>query len=245
MVALPAVTASAALEHSRAHPSVRPGRSPDVPHPLDSRLRRLARALQAVRATLERVSDLVDPTEFYDVYRPLLGGWSADKLASGLRLPGVGPADDHPAAEVPSEDGAALLADVTVDIVSRHKGPSAGQTAILLLVDRIMGVTHGAETAAFQAEMRGYLPAPHAALLADVDERVCRWGSVGDAARDPDAPEALRRAHGEALNALAAMRAFHLGMASRYLRRTNVGTGASDFRAMLGEALRSTRASRV
>ena len=202
-----------------------------------------------MRATLERVSDLVDPTEFYDVYRPLLGGWSADKLASGLRLPGVGPADDLPAAEVPDTapiaEAAALLADVTVDLVSRHKGPSAGQTAILLLVDRILGVAHGPETAAFQAEMRGYLPAKHAALLADVDERVCRWGSVGDAARHPDAPEALRRAHGEALNALAAMRAFHLGMASRYLRRTNVGTGATDFRAMLGEALRSTRASRV
>ena len=44
-----------------------------------------------MRATLERVSDLIEPTEFYDVYRPLLGGWSADKLASGLRLPGVGP----------------------------------------------------------------------------------------------------------------------------------------------------------
>ena len=49
----------------------------------------------------------------------------------------------------------------------------------------------------------------------------------------------------QALDALAAMRAFHLGVASRYLRRTSVGTGASDFRSMLGEALQSTRDSRV
>ena len=47
------------------------------------------------------------------------------------------------------------------------------------------------------------------------------------------------RAH----SSIAAMRAFHLGIASRYLRRTQVGTGASDFRSMLNEALSSTRAT--
>ena len=37
------------------------------------------------------------------------------------------------------------------------------------------------------------------------------------------------------------MRAYHLGIASRYLRRTGTGTGGSDFRPMLGEAVQSTR----
>ena len=45
----------------------------------------------------------------------------------------------------------------------------------------------------------------------------------------------------EALDALAAVRAYHLRIASRYLRRTGTGTGGSDFRPMLGEAVQSTR----
>lgn len=160
---------------------------------------------------------MVDVDEFYDVYRPLLGGWAE----GGLKLRG---------------------ATTASDCVVRWKGPSAGQTALLLLLDMVLGVEHRAQVSSFQREMREhYLPAPHAQLLQDMAARLAQSGSTRHAAALPDAPDRVRQAHSEALDALAAMRAYHLGIASRYLRRTGTGTGGSDFRPMLGEAVQSTR----
>ena len=56
---------------------------------------------------------------------------------------------------------------------------------------------------------------------------------------------ALGRAHAEAIARLAAVRAFHMGMATNYLRAALKGTGESDFRSLLDEALKSTRATAV
>lgn len=185
-------------------------------------LRRTCRALRRVRQLLEALPAGVDPAEFYDVYRPLLGGWAG---RGGLLLKGATAADD-----------------TRVEC----KGPSAGQTAALILLDLVLGVRHGAETAGFQQEMRhAYLPGPHAALLEDMEARLAQHGSARDAARAPEAPEALRAAHSECLEGLAGMRAVHLGIASTYLRRTGTGTGGTDFRSMLGEAVKSTRESKV
>ena len=184
-------------------------------------LRRTGRALRRVRQLLEDIPAGVDPDEFYDIYRPLLGGWAG----RGLILKGATAADDK---------------------LVECKGPSAGQTAALILLDLVLGVRHRHETAGFQQEMRHeYLPGPHAQLLEDMESLLAQHGSARDAASLPEAPEALRAAHTEALEALAGMRACHLGIASRYLRRTGTGTGGSDFRSMLGEAVKSTRASVV
>ena len=122
----------------------------------------------------------------------------------------------------------------------------ARQTALLQLLDLFLGVAHKSETASFQQEMRDeYLPLKHAALLRDVGARLRASGSARDAAARTDAPARLRDAHSDALRALAAVRAFHLGIASRYLRRTGTGTGGSDFRTMLDEAVQATRKSVV
>ena len=61
----------------------------------------------------------------------------------------------------------------------------------------------------------------------------------------PQVAAELRAARRECTDALAAFRSFHLGMATKYLRRTDKGTGASDFRSMLKEAVESTREGRV
>ena len=42
------------------------------------------------KALLEAIPKHVDADEFYEVYRPLLGGWSEDKLPGGLLLCGTG-----------------------------------------------------------------------------------------------------------------------------------------------------------
>ena len=64
-----------------------------------------------------------------------------------------------------------------------------------------------------------------------------------DAAIAAGVSSRLAAAHGAAIDELAAMRAAHLGMASRYLRKALKGTGGSDFRTMHHEGLHSTRAS--
>lgn len=180
------------------------------------------RAVKEAHASLKSIYDLVDVGEFYDIYRPLLGGWAG----RGLRLPSLGGGD---------EGGAAYVAN--------SGGPSAGQTAIVILIDLALGVEHGPKLKGFQLEMREYLPREHRELIAAFDADVQRAGSVRTAALAAGAAKALVDAHAAALKALASMRAYHLGIATHYLRRSLKGTGGSDFRSMLDEGLRSTRKS--
>ena len=174
-----------------------------------------------VRALLSHVDDLVDMDEFYDVYRLLLGGWGSE----GLVLHGVGSAEQA--------------------AVASHDGPSAGQTAILICVDLVLGTQHGPNLAQFQGGMRHYLPAPHRDLIERLDAGLRASGSLRTAAIAAGPRSSLASAHAAALHALAGMRAFHKGMATKYLRKALKGTGGSDFRALLDEGLRATRASKV
>lgn len=99
----------------------------------------------------------------------------------------------------------------------------------------------GPRLAAFQAEMRTYMPAPHAELLATVEAQLRAAGTLAGFATAQSAPPSLRAAYADACKALAALRAFHLGIATYYLQRALKGTGGSDFRTLLDEGLASTR----
>ena len=77
---------------------------------------RMAAALREVRQLLQRVYAEVDRDEFYDAYRLLLSGFT------GLKLSGV--------PGISGEEEVTLV------------GPSAGQTALLMLIDTVMGVQH-------------------------------------------------------------------------------------------------------
>jgi hypothetical protein len=115
-----------------------------------------------------------------------------------------------------------------------------------MLIDSVLGVSHGTLGSNFRHEMRtGYLPSPHATLLQRTEEKLRATGSLRHAAAEPGACPRLVLAHAAAADALAAVRAFHLKIASRYLRRTGVGTGGSDFRALLRENLAATRRAKV
>ena len=60
------------------------------------------------------------------------------------------------------------------------------------------------------------------------------------------APDELKQAYSKACKALSALRAYHLGFATHYLKAALKGTGGSDFRSLLDEGLVSTReAARV
>ena len=90
-------------------------------------------------------------------------------------------------------------------------GPSAGQTAILILIDNVMGVTHSPRMHEFRKSMYEYLPAKHGQLLRDIDADLALSGTVREAAAKVGEDSELARASADALSSLAAMRAFHLG----------------------------------
>ena len=66
-------------------------------------------------------------------------------------------------------------------------------------------------------------------------------GTLRNLATAPEAPESLAKAYAGACEALGSLRAYHLGVATHYLRRALTGTGVSDFRSLLDEGVRSTR----
>lgn len=212
---------------------------------------RLTGALTDVVDLLGEIEQMVEPDIFYDVYRPLLGGW--DEV--GLELEGVPPNEEQPpekAADVAASPSTspslstAVAASRGLWRVVHHKGPSAGQTAILMLVDAVLGVHHGPLGCSFRREMRDkYLPRQHAKLLASIEAELEKWGSLHEAAADVHAPVALVSAHNAAVDALIAMRKRHMRVASNYLRKTSTGTGGSDFRTLLGENVAATRRTRI
>eukprot|EP00966_Prymnesium_polylepis_P277203 6404771-Prymnesium_polylepis.1 len=216
---------------------------------------RTASALRATRETLlPNVYDVVGKEEFYDAYRPCLGGFNGLKFVGigveGERGGGDGVAGSahggdvaEGAAAAAPADGGSEDDDVRVTREVTLVGPSAGQTAILMLIDAVLGVSHGTQTASFRQAMLGYLPLKHAALVRDVTAQIAEGGSVRDAATRAGEASPLARAHADALARLAAVRAFHMGMATSFLRAALKGTGDSDFRSLLDEALRSTRAA--
>ena len=197
-------------------------------------------AIDDARALLPWVYTGVDVAEFYDVYRPLLSGWGE----RGLRLPAVGSTPRSSQGGVSkggvAARGAAGADEEEVEIVSRHGGPSAGQTAIIMLIDMALGVNHGPQLQAFQHAMREYMPSEHRALLVEFASRVARTGSLGDAAGAPTAPRELVAAHAAAIESLGEMRRYHYRIASHFLRPALSGTGGSDFRSMLNEGVKST-----
>ena len=130
-------------------------------------------------------------------------------------------------------------------MVSMHAGPSAGQTAIIILLDMALGVVHGPKLGGFQQEMREYMPTEARELLQAFEEDVRKCGSLRSAVDAANAPESLVSAHAAAIKSLGAMRAAHFAIATHFLKRSLKGTGGSDFRAMLSEGLAATKGSAV
>eukprot|EP00041_Stephanoeca_diplocostata_P017032 m.338878 g.338878 ORF g.338878 m.338878 type:complete len:487 (+) comp20569_c0_seq2:268-1728(+) len=190
----------------------------------------LSTMMKECRKVFQAGKSLVDVDEFYNVYRPLLGGFHPD----GVRFAGVGGDDDG--------------------VLVRCKGPSAGQHVMFMLLDILLSVEHGEATEFrnFQVEMVAeYMPQEHRQLVADLTARICASGTTmrafatGDVQRMDrkrvpiagSAVSSLATAYNAALASLRSFRMFHLGVASRYLQHTGTGTGNSSFRDMLHQAV--------
>lgn len=206
-------------------------------------LRELALCIRRCRTVFSDIPNLVDLHVFYDVYRPLLAGWHPH----GLVLEGVAreeKIDDDVHQNAPQDRTDSFY-------VTYAKGPSAGQSAFILLFDALLGIQHQGEARAFQTDMLHYLPSAHRDLLLLVQRQLKQSGNVRDAllrhrgrrrpedAEDP-AWTSFSSNFSACVRALSSLRSFHLHTASRYLKQTDKGTGASSFRSMLSQALKAT-----
>lgn len=190
---------------------------------VDLELQRVLVELKGVlvrfRELFSSVHQTVDMRTFYDIYRPLLGGCYPDGWALG------GVTKDMAEQYAPEQLANGLL-KVTKSgkddvVVSMGKGPSAGQSTMMILFDMFLGITHfnkeGGEAGPFQEEMHQYMPAVHRQLLRDFAEKMKASGTVRDyvegtkgAHKGRPAPEKVQSAYNDCLNAFRQFRAFHL-----------------------------------
>lgn len=184
-------------------------------------LRAIEAALRAIRRALGRMGEWCAPAAFYSRIRPWLASWPAP----GVIYEGV---DEEPRL---------------------YFGGSAAQSALIQSFDAALGVAHpGAETGRFLGEMRRYMPAPHRAFLAALEEGPDLRSFVEARAR-AGAP-ALMAAHDAALTALGDLRRDHMAMAARYISAqaaddSGIGTGGTAFVPFLREARAETLARRL
>lgn len=183
----------------------------------------LTEALLGIRDVVDKVTDAFLDVErwcdhyvFYHRIRPFLTGWSAP----GLRFEGV---DREPL----------VLA-----------GGSAAQSSLIQAFDAGLDIPHPhGMTAGFLTGMRAHMPAPHRRFLEDLEAgpsvRECVERGRGTHPR-------LGDAYNAAVDALVRLRAQHIGITGRYIKRfqsdqeTAKGTGGSDFVAFLKKSREET-----
>ena len=196
----------------------------------------LADVVNQFQHFFQKIPGSVDRDVFYDVYRPLLNGFHPE----GVRL------------QVASLDKTSLSVSCVKNecgsLLNTSKGPSAGQSTVILLLDSFLAVSHTGQGSAFQDEMLMYMPAEHRQMV--LDFRI-RWQDLeplpafirGRKALGSAWAGDLQRGYDECVDALRALRRMHLSTVTKYLVRTSTGTGATPWRSLLQNMLDSTRSS--
>ena len=202
-------------------------------------LQAVREAIEASTELLKRIHQLVDKEEFYNMYRPLLGGF----YPHGVFLEGVG----REQFDLPWLHGSQAC-DGALRVCP--KGPSAGQSAAFMLLDLFLGIRHKADAKKFQDEMADkYLPRNHRKMVQRYRDIVATHGSAATAASACGCDQSVAaarvcREYDACLDAMALFRKMHYGIALSYLSSTSTGTGASSFASMLRSFAADTQAAR-
>ena len=133
-------------------------------------------------------------------------------------------------------------------IIANPKGPSAGQSTMILLFDLLLGIKHRGSGEDFQDEMANYMPPRHRQMIFDLRNLVQQYGTLRDVIirwNNLSLRGNLVSTYNECIKAVADFRSLHLGIAVKYLVRTKRGTGASSFRDMLNEMVSSTKQATI
>jgi indoleamine 2,3-dioxygenase len=192
-----------------------------------------AAAEEQMHRTLLRMPERCDPYIYYNRVRPYIHGWKDNpSLPRGVVYDGV--KDFRGSAQ-------------------RFRGETGAQSSIIPALDAAFGVPHAEDPLRqYLAEMRGYMPPKHRALIEalersrDASGRAFLYGYVRDRReRHPKLWEALRNC----VRLLARFRETHLDYADRYIHQqhqrsasnpTGVGTGGTPFMTYLKKHLDET-----
>lgn len=150
-------------------------------------------SMDDIGGLVERMDERCSPQRFYHEIRPFLAG-SMGMEAAGL-----------PNGVFYDEgDGKGSW--------RKYRGGSNGQSSLLQFCDAVLSVNH-ARCNGFHAEMRQYMPGPHARFLEDV-ESIANIRSYVNSHRNDDT---LLSAFNEAVAALSGFRDKHIALVTRYI----------------------------
>ncbi|CAA9956892.1 Indoleamine 2-3-dioxygenase family protein [Pyrenophora teres f. maculata] len=156
-------------------------------------LRYFESGMKSIGQLLERMDERCDPQVFYHEIRPFLSG-SMNMSEAGL-----------PNGVFYDEgDGKGSW--------RMYRGGSNGQSSLLQFFDAVLSVDHS-RSGGFHAEMRGYMPGPHARFLDNVQAIANIRNYVECHPENKD----LLSAFNEAIAALSAFRDKHIALVTRYI----------------------------
>ncbi|XP_007178484.2 indoleamine 2,3-dioxygenase 2 isoform X4 [Balaenoptera acutorostrata] len=159
------------------------------PDSLLQALQRLRISIQDITRALGQMHDYVDPDIFYSVIRIFFSGWK-----------------DNPAMP------AGLLYEGVSKEPLNYSGASAAQSSVLHAFDEFLGVRHSKESADFLHRMRDYMPPSHRAFIEEIHSTPSLRDHILSSGNSQ-----LLTAHNQCVEALAALRSYHLAMVTKYL----------------------------
>jgi indoleamine 2,3-dioxygenase len=153
----------------------------------------LARGIKSIGQLLERMDERCDPQMFYHTIRPFLAG-SMNMATVGL-----------PSGVFYDEGNGK-------GSWRQYRGGSNGQSSLLQFFDAVLSVDHS-RSSGFHAEMRGYMPGPHAQFLDDVEA----IANIRDYVNSHSDNTELLVAFNNAVAALSRFRDKHIALVTRYI----------------------------
>jgi indoleamine 2,3-dioxygenase len=156
-------------------------------------LKYFKRIMDDIGLLVERMDDRCNPQRFYHEIRPFLAG-SMSMEAAGL-----------PSGVFYDEgEGNGSW--------RKYRGGSNGQSSLLQFCDAVLSVDHS-KSGDFHAEMRGYMPGPHARFLNDVEAIATIRGYVDSHRENVQLLEAFN----DAIAALSGFRDKHIALVTRFI----------------------------
>lgn len=150
-------------------------------------------SIEQIGKLLERMDERCNPQIFYHNIRPMLAG-TMNMEAAGL------------------PNGVFYDEGNGKGSWSKFRGGSNGQSSLLQFCDAVLSVDHF-RSEGFHAEMRRYMPGPHARFLEDVEAIANIREYVESHKSDPP----LLNAFNEAVAALSGFRDKHIALVTRYI----------------------------
>uniref|UniRef100_A0A8C3WNR7 Indoleamine 2,3-dioxygenase 2 n=1 Tax=Catagonus wagneri TaxID=51154 RepID=A0A8C3WNR7_9CETA len=152
-------------------------------------LQRLTLSIRDITRALGQMHDYVDADVFYAVIRIFLSGWKDNPaMPAGLVYEGV---SEEPLG---------------------YSGGSAAQSTVLHAFDEFLGVRHSKESADFLHRMRDYMPPAHKAFIEEIHSAPSLRDRVLSSGNGQ-----LLTAYNQCVEALAALRSYHITMVTKYL----------------------------